>query len=154
MGPHLSKSFKGRPVLPGNIEGEVLVSLGGFNAYASFYNSLYDDVKIARCSDSGNPDTFGKILSGKILCMPKTIGSTSAGAVWQRIAKLDVAPKALLFSQPIDSLAVGGIIVADKWAGKRIIAVDQLGDEFLASVKNGDLVIVYKDGNVLIKGDE
>jgi len=43
--------------------------------------------------------------------------------VWQRIAIMGVAPKALLFSQQIDSfdagLGKGGMIVADVLANKR-----------------------------------
>ncbi|NIN97599.1 MAG: DUF126 domain-containing protein, partial [Anaerolineae bacterium] len=94
---------------------------------------------------------YGKSLTDKIICLPNTIGSTSAGAVWQRVAQLGVAPKAMLFSRQIDSLAAGGLIVADVWAGKRICAVDQLGDEFLELVKEGDLIVIREDGTVTIR---
>jgi len=40
--------------------------------------------------------------------------------------------------------------VADVWAGKRIYVVDQLGDEFLESVKDGDRVVIREDGTVTI----
>jgi predicted aconitase with swiveling domain len=64
---------------------------------------------------------------------------------------MGVAPKAMLFSQQIDSLAAGGLIVADVWVGKRIVAVDQLGDEFLESVKDGDRIVIREDGTVIIQ---
>jgi predicted aconitase with swiveling domain len=146
----LSKSFKGRPILPDHLEGEAVVSRAGFNTYASFYTSIHTPVEAARCADSGNPDLYGKVLSGKVICLPQTTGSTSAGAVWQRLAKMGVTPKAMLFSQRIDSLAAGGLIVADLWAGKRICTVDQLGDEFLESVRDGDRVEIREDGTVTI----
>ncbi len=146
----MNRSFKGRAVLPGDVAGEALVSRGGFNAYASFYDSIHAHVDEARCADGSNADLFGKILTDKIVCLPKTAGSTSAGAVWQRIARLGVAPKAMLFSQPIDSLAAGGLVVTDLWAGIRIVTVDQLGDEFLAAVNDGDLIEVREDGTVAI----
>jgi hypothetical protein len=57
----------------------------------------------------------------------------------------------MLFSRQIDSLAAGGLIVADVWAGKRIYSVDQLGDEFLESVKDGDLIVIREDGTVTIQ---
>jgi len=127
------------------------VTHAGFNAYASFYTSIHVQVETAQCADSGNQELYGKNLTDKIICLPNTIGSTSAGAVWQRVAQLGVAPRAMLFSRQIDSLAAGGLIVADVWAGKRICAVDQLGDEFLESVKDGDLIVMKEDGTVTIQ---
>jgi predicted aconitase with swiveling domain len=107
-------------------------------------------VTYAECADSGNQDLFGKRLDGAIICLPNTIGSTSAGAVWQRVAQLSVAPLAMLFSKPIDSLAAGGLIVADLWARKRIVTIDMLGDKFLNTVKVGDWITFYDDGKVII----
>ena len=136
------------------MDGQALVSRVGFNAYASFYDSIHEQVAEARCADGSNPDLFGKNLTDRIICLPKTTGSTSAGAVWQRIAKLGVAPKAMLFSQRIDSLAAGGLVVTDLWAGIRIVTVDQLGDEFLAAVIDGDLIEVREDGTVQLQKEE
>jgi len=147
----VSRSFKGKPILPGNLEGEALVTHVGFNTYASFYTSIHAQVEAAQCADSGNQELHGKNLTDKIICLPQTIGSTSAGAVWQRVAQMGVAPKAMLFSQQIDSLAAAGLVVADVWVGKRIYAVDQLGDEFLESVKDGDRIVIREDGTVTIR---
>ncbi len=142
--------FKGRNIVAGVTEGKAVVSRTGFNAYASFYNSLADDVQIAICADSGNQDTFSKILSGKILCIPNSIGSTSAGAVWQRIVNLGIAPKAVLFSQTIDSLAAGGLIVVDVWGEKKICAIDKLGNKFLETIQEGDWIKIQKEGSIII----
>lgn len=142
--------FHGRPVIPGNIKGEALVSRGGFNTYASFFNSIHVPSKQAICADSGNPDLYGKNLSGKIICLPKTTGSTSSGAVWQRLAKMGNAPRAILFSHPIDTLAAGGLIVAQEWAGGKIYTIDFLGEEFLRSVHDGDAVEIKEDGTVIL----
>ncbi len=147
----MSRSFKGRAILPGNLEGEALVTHVGFNAYASFYTSIHVQVERAHCADSGNQELYGKNLTDKIICLPKTIGSTSAGAVWQRVAQMGVAPKAVLFSQQIDSLAAAGLVVADVWVGKRIYAVDQLSEEFLESVEDGDRIVIREDGTVTIQ---
>lgn len=147
----MSKSFKGRAILPGNLEGEALVTHVGFNTYASFYTSIHAQAEAALCADSGNEELYGKNLTGKIICLPNTVGSTSAGAVWQRIAHLGVAPKAMLFARQIDSLAAGGLIVADVWAGSRIVTIDQLGDGFLEGVKEGDWLTVREDGTVAIQ---
>ncbi len=146
----MTRIFKGRSVIKGVTVGQAVVSRGGFNAYASFYNSLSDGAKSAICADSGNPDTHGKILSGKILCVPNCIGSTSAGAVWQRIVKLGIAPKAVLFAHAIDSLAAGGLLVADIWIGKRIFVIDKLGAEMLSAVQDGDWIQIDEDGTAVI----
>ena len=129
----MTLSFKGRTILPGTAAGEVLVTRRGFNTYASFFTSIHIRTGKAICADIGNPDLYQKDLANKIICLPKTTGSTSSGAVWQRLAKRGIAPLAMLFSRQIDSLAAGGLIVADIWAGKRIITVDQLGEAFFRS---------------------
>lgn len=146
----MRRSFKGRAVLPGNTEGDALVTHVGFNAYASFSISMLTRADKALCSDNSNQDLYGKNLSDKIICLSKTIGSTSAGAVWSRVAQMGIAPKAMLFSQQIDSLAAGGLIVADEWVGKRIYTVDQLGDKFLATVEDSDWISIHADGTVTI----
>ena len=150
----MSKTFKGRAVLPGKLEGKALVTKTGFNAYASFYYSLHETADVAECADAGNKELYRKRLDGRIICLPNTTGSTSAGAVWQRIVSLGVAPKAMLFSQSIDSLAAGGLIVADIWEEKRIVTIDQLGDTFLTSVQDGDWVVIQEDGTVSISNDQ
>jgi predicted aconitase with swiveling domain len=144
----MSRSFSGRAILPANVSGEALVSRRAFNAYASFYNSLHDTASAAECADRGNPELFGKDLRGKIICLPKTAGSTSAGAVWQRVASLGIAPEALLFADVIDSLAAGGLLAADIWTDHRICTVDQLGSDFLLAVQDGDWLEVHDDGTV------
>lgn len=148
--PDTELVFKGRPILAGKMVGEALVSHKGFNTYASFSTSMLTNAKVALCSDRSNEELLGKELTGKVLCIPKTIGSTSSGAVWERIVQMGIAPKAVLFSQQIDSLAAGGLIVADVWTNKRIITIDQLGDEFLECVQNGDRIGIKSDGAVSI----
>jgi predicted aconitase with swiveling domain len=142
--------FEGRPILPGRVEGLALVSHKGFNTYASFSTSMLTKAKVAVCSDRRNDELHAKELTGKVLCIQKTIGSTSSGAVWQRIVQLGIAPKAVLFSQSIDSLAAGGLIVADVWTDKRIVTVDELGQEFLEFVQDGDRIMIEPDGTVSI----
>jgi len=146
----MSKIFAGRCVLPANLKGEALVTHSGFNAYASFFNSLHKRVEYIECADSGNKELYGKNLTNKIICLPQTTGSTSAGAVWLRVAGFGVAPKAMLFSQPIDSLAAAGLIVADVWGSTRICTIDQLGNEFIEAVKDGDRIEIHLDGTVII----
>ncbi len=147
----MSRLFQGRAILAGNLEGKALVTRGGFNSLASFYKSLLTGAARAICSDQDNKDLYGKDLTGKIICLPQTIGSTSAGATWDLVAHVGIAPKAMLFSRPIDSLAAAGLVLAEVWAGKRIVAVDQLGDEFLEYVQDGCKITIQEDGAVIVE---
>jgi len=142
--------FKGRAILAGTIKGEALVTHSGFNTLASFYSCICSQTTEAICSDSGNRELYGRNMTDKIICLPKTIGSTSGGALWQRIADMGIAPKAMLFSEQIDSIAAGGLIVADIWMKRRIYTIDRLGNEFLRYVKNGDIIKIEEDGTVVI----
>jgi predicted aconitase with swiveling domain len=148
--PATHRTFRGRPVLPGAVSGPAAVSHGGFNTYASFFDSIHEPSAHAVCADSGNEDLHGLDLAGTVLCVPATTGSTSGGAVWQRLVTLGNAPRAVLFSQPIDSLAAGGLIVASLWTGGNIVVVDRLGADFLAEVRHGDAITIGRDGEVVV----
>jgi len=147
----MKKSFKGRPVIAGRMQGEAVVSRQGFNTLASFQRDLMANKPVIRCSDQNNPEIYGQVLSGKVLCLPQTIGSTTGGMILQGAATYGTAPAALLFSDTIDPLAAGGVILAKVWNGREIVTVDQLGGEFLASVKTGNSVSVELDGTVTIE---
>jgi predicted aconitase with swiveling domain len=143
------KSFKGRPLLPGKLEGEALVSKQPFNTTASYFDNMYGGVTdTAPCTDSDNKDLYRKDLSNCIMCTSQTIGSTFGGAAIMGVAEMGLGPKAMLFSGHIDSIIAAGLFMEDIWNEKRIITVDLLGDEFLETVKTGDAIAIRGDGTV------
>ena len=145
------KTFKGRPILSGELEGPAMVSHIGLNTLSTYKAVMFGGASDkAICSDGDNKDLYGKDITGAILCIPQTIGSTTGGFVLMGVAKLGLAPKAMLFANHVDSLAIGGLLMADIWMGKRIIAIDLLGDEFLDAVNTGDPVSIHEDGTVEI----
>ena len=145
------KTFKGRVVIPGNFKGEAVVTKYGFNVLATYQKSLLKkSSKSIIGSDQNNPDVFGKALTGKIICLPQTIGSTTGGMLLQAAADIGLSPAAFLFSKEIDSLAAAGVILADVWQGKSIITIDNLGDDFLDTVKSGNIIEITGDGTVNI----
>ena len=125
------KEFKGRVLAAGNWKGEAVVSRQGVNTLATFQKSALKNAKEVIVSDQNNPDIFGKNITGKALCLPITIGSTTGGLVIQTICAMKINPAAFLFSEHIDSLAASGIVLAKIWENSDVIAIDQLGDEFL-----------------------
>ncbi len=147
----MSKTFKGRPVVAGKIDKvDAVVSRQGVNTLASFQKSALKKAPEVICSDQNNPDLYEKNLTKKVICLPKTIGSTTGGMVLYTVCALGIAPSAMLFSEPIDSLAAAGVILADVWSDGTIVAVDNLGAEFLDYVKDGMKITVAEDGTVTV----
>jgi predicted aconitase with swiveling domain len=143
------KTFKGRPILSGDLEGPAMVSHIGLNTLSTYKAVMFGGVTDkAICSDGDNKDLYGKDITNAILCLPQTIGSTTGGFVLMGVAKLGLAPKAMLFANHVDSLAIGGLLMADIWMEQRIVAIDLLGDEFLEAVNTGDPVKIHEDGTV------
>ena len=146
------KQFKGRVVAPGTVTAEALVSHGGLNTLASFQKALQFGDKTATCGDQNNPDLYGKKMAGKALCLPQTIGSTTGGLVIYCACSMGRQPACMLFSQPIDSLAGAGVILADVWLdGVKMPVIDSLGDEFLEYTKTGNTITVKEDGIVVVE---
>jgi predicted aconitase with swiveling domain len=143
------KIFKGRVIAAGEFKGEAVVSHQGFNMLASVQKSAMFGKETIICSDQNNKDLFNKVLTGKILCLPLTIGSTTGGMILQAICSMGNQPAAMLFSETADSLAVSGLILSKVWEKNNIIGVDQLGKEFLDYVKDGMIIQIKEDGTVI-----
>ena len=146
----MSKTFQGRSILPANLKGSAVVTRQGFNTLASFYKSILSQASEAVCNDQDNPELFGKLLSGRIICLPGGIGSTSTGATWDSVVHLGISPKAMLFSESIDSLSAAGLILGEVWAGHRICTVDRLGDQFLEYVRDDCQIEILENGTVIV----
>lgn len=146
------KTFQGRVIAGGNWEGEAVVSKAGVNTLATFQKSAMANKKEVVVSDQNNPDIYGLNITGKALCLPITIGSTTGGLVIQTVCSMKINPACFLFSEHIDSLAASGIVLAKIWENSDVIAVDKLGKEFLETVRTGDRLRVSEDGTVTILG--
>ena len=146
------KQFKGRVVTPGTVTAEALVTHGGLNTLASFQKALQFGDKKATCGDQNNPDLYGKEMAGKALCLPQTIGSTTGGMVIYCACAMERQPACMLFSNPIDSLAAAGSILASVWLdGVKMPVIDNLGEEFLSYVQTGMTITVGEDGTVTVE---
>ena len=145
----MSKTFKGRPVTPGAVQAEALVSHGGFNTLASYQMALMFGDKQVKCGDQNNPDLYKKPMLGKALCLPETIGSTTGGLVLYCACSMHRQPACMLFSEPIDSLAAAGAILQDVWlTDVSMPVIDCLGEEFLNYVQDGMTVTIKENGLV------
>ena len=147
----MAKTFKGRVIAPGTTKAEALVSHGGFNTLASFQSALMFGDKQVKCGDQNNGDIYKKPMIGKALCLPETIGSTTGGMVLYAACALGKQPACMLFSKPIDSLAASGAILAANWTDSSMPVVDNLGEDFLAYVKDGMSITIGEDGSVTVE---
>ena len=151
----MMKQFQGRVVAPGTAMAPAVVSHGGLTTLASFQKALQFGDKNATCGDQNNPDLYGKQMAGKALCLPRTIGSTTGGLVLYCACSMGRQPACMLFSEPIDSLAAAGAVLADVWledASAAMPVIDSLGAEFLDYVKDGMTVTVREDGVIEVDG--
>lgn len=147
------KRFQGRIVIPGRAAAQALVSHEGLNTLASFQKALQFGDKKAICGDQNNPDLYGKQMAGKALCLPRTIGSTTGGLVLYCACSMKRNPACMLFSEPIDSLAGAGAVLADVWLEDvSMPVVDSLGEEFLNYVKDGMTITIKENGIVEAEG--
>ena len=145
------KEFVGRVIAPGTVTAQAVVTHSGFNTLASLQSALQFGDKKATCGDQNNPELHGKPLAGKALCLPQTIGSTTGGLVLYCACAMERQPACMLFSNPLDSLAAAGSILASVWLeGVSMPVVDSLGEAFLEAVKEGMTVTVEEGGKVLL----
>ena len=145
----MAKIFKGRPLIPGALDGEALVSKQPFNTTASYFENMFGgNTETAPCTDNNNAELKGKDLMGAIICTPQTVGSTMGAGAIMGVNQLGVGFKAMLFSSHIDSIAAGGLIIDAVWNDRKVITIDLLGDEFMETVKTGDKIKIGEDGTV------
>ena len=147
----MATTFKGRALIPGNLEGEALVSKQPFNTTASYFTNMFaGNTKNAPCTDANNKELYQKDLSGAIICTPQTVGSTMGAGAIMGMNLLGVGFKAMLFSSHVDSIAAGGLIMDAVWNDREVITIDLLGDEFMETVKTGDPISIKEDGTVVV----
>lgn len=146
------KEFIGRVIAPGTTTAKAVVTHSGFNTLASLQGALQFGDRKATCGDQNNPELHGRELAGKALCLPQTIGSTTGGLVLYCACAMERQPACMLFSNPIDSLAAAGSILASVWLdGVNMPVVDNLGPEFLDYVKEGMTVTVQENGRIIVE---
>jgi predicted aconitase with swiveling domain len=93
-----------------NAAGPALV----LSAPISFWGGV--DPKSGDIIDAHHPDV-GRNIAGTVLCMPGTIGSSSASAVLLELVHAGRAPAAILMPEP-DAILLMGLIIAGEmgWA--------------------------------------
>ena len=147
----MAKTFKGRAVIAGALDGEALVSKQPFNTTGSYFTNMFaGNTETAPCTDANNKELYKKDMKGGILCTPQAIGSTMGAGALMGMNLLGVGFKAMLFSNHIDSISACGLITDAIWNDRKVITIDLLGDDFMNTVKMGDKISIKEDGTVTV----
>ncbi|ESY19031.1 DUF126 domain-containing protein [Mesorhizobium sp. LNJC394B00] len=117
-------------------EGAALV----LTAPISFWGGV--DPKSGRIADVRHPQ-HGETISGRVLFLPGTIGSSSASAVLMELVHNGHAPTALVLHEP-DAILLLGLIVAREMGWPTPVALRLERDDFEAY--RGKRVSVAADG--------
>lgn len=107
-------------------EGEILVEGQGAKGEAlvltapiSFWGGV--NPKTGLIADVRHPQ-HGVSISGKVLCLPGTIGSSSAAAVLLELVSAGLAPAAIILHEP-DAILLLGLVVAQEMGHPTPIAL-------------------------------
>jgi predicted aconitase with swiveling domain len=88
---------------------------------------------------------YGQSLSGKIVLIPATVGSSSAAAVLLELVHAGRAPAAIVLHEP-DAILLLGLIVANEMGERSPIALRLDREHFQALA--GRRLVVSKDGDI------
>jgi len=109
-------ALAGEVLVPGTAgAGEALV----LTAPISFWGGV--DPRTGRIADVRHPQ-HGKVIAGRVLFLPGTIGSSSASAVLMELVHSGNAPAAMVLHEP-DAILLLGLIVAREMGWQTPVAV-------------------------------
>lgn len=130
-------------------ESSILVAGKGADAEAlvlsapiSFWGGV--DPKSGRIADVRHPE-HGHSIAGRVLCLPGTIGSSSAAAVLLELVHSGHAPAAIVLHEP-DAILLLGLIVAREMGLDVPIAIEL--DREAQKQFAGHRVTVGEDGAI------
>lgn len=121
-----------------DVRGETLV----LTAPISFWGGI--DAKTGRVADPRHPQC-GESVSGRVLFLPETIGSSSASAVLLELIHTARAPAAIILHEP-DAILLLGLIVAGEMGWQHPPAVKL--DRRRYAAFHGRTAAVRTDGRV------
>ncbi len=134
----------GTPLHGGSATGNVFV----LRKPVSFWGGV-DPMK-GTVADPRHPQ-HGEPLSGRILVMERTIGSSSSSAIMLELLRNGVSPAGIVLGRP-DAILMLGILVAGEldYPTVPVVQVDESGIERLTRAEGCRATI--KDGVVEVKG--
>ena len=107
-------------MLAGNLTGKSLAAKQPLNTTGSYLkNHFGGNTKMPPCTEPNNKEFYGNELGGAIICTTTTVCSPLGGTALMGVGSLGVGPKAILFSQHVDSVSLAGLLMDDIWNDRR-----------------------------------
>ena len=136
----------------GTVQGSVILAGSGAGPLVVLAKpiSLWGGVEpsTGRIIDPRHPD-HGKDISGSVLVLPATIGSSSSSAIMLELLRQRHAPAAVVLGR-VDAILTLGIIVAREM-GYPTIPVITLAAEDLARLPRKGWATVSEDGEIDVR---
>lgn len=129
------ESYQGRSIAQGIVEGEALVTCQPI----SFFGSV--NPESGKVTEIGH-ELYGISVSGKILVMPATKGSTASTWIIARLSENRVAPAAIIVSKA-DIILIAGVIIG------QIPTVDDFDFDPTVKFKTGQILRVDGENGVV-----
>jgi predicted aconitase with swiveling domain len=136
----MGSNLVGRVLIPGNAAGPLF----RLDSAISFWGGV--DPRTGLISDPRHPN-HGRKISGTVLGVPATIGSSSSSAIMLELLRNGTAPAGLLLGNH-DGILVLGVIVARE-LGYPTIPVIELAPAALAQLPADQPISVTEQGSVL-----
>ena len=124
-------------------EGSATGIAARLSAPISFWGGV--DPVSGTIADPRHPD-HGKIITGSVLSIPETVGSSSSSAILLELLRLNTAPAALLLGS-CDAILVLGVLVARE-LGYPTIPVVEIEQNMLGRIPNNVVVSVARNGQI------
>jgi predicted aconitase with swiveling domain len=137
----MAGSMKGRAIVPGDAEGDALVTGEPLSFWGGF------DFRTGDIIDKHHP-LAGVRAAGRILAVPFSKGSSTTTAVLLEAVRAGTAPAAML-TTGADAFFALASIVAGVMYGKSFPVVALDSSDF-ASLQSGVRLIVARDGTVRV----
>lgn len=137
----MERVMRGRPLVAGATEGELLVSAEPLSFWGGY------DYATGEIIDRRHP-LSGQVATGRVLAIPFTRGSSTTTAVLLEAVRAGTAPAALLIASADPFLALGSI-VSDEMYGRPVPVIALAPDDF-AALRTGDWAQIRPDGTVVI----
>jgi uncharacterized protein len=126
-----------QPLLVGSAHGPVLK----LDAPLSFWGGV--DPKTGAIIQVRHPQC-GVSISGTILVLPATIGSSSSAAVLLELIRLKIAPAALVLGEPDAILLIGCLVAREMgWDAPPAFQLDEAAQKALPS----GAILISEDGS-------
>lgn len=133
--------MKGRKISGGRVRAEAIVTDQVFGFWGGVNTSTGEII------DERHP-LCGQNIKGKVFVFPEGRGSTVGAAVILEMVRCGCAPAAMV-NRKTEGILAAGAILAGKFYDTMMPVVDQLDEDPIEAIKNGDLVEVDGDNGTV-----